>query len=462
MTRPSPHSGSFALLALLLAGCRAEAPPSPTSGAEPDEPSLFHEITAQSGIDFVHHSGFDGSFSMQETIGAGGALLDYDGDGDLDLYLADGGAPGAGRPNRLYRREGDGRYLDVTAASGAGQAGYGMGAAAGDVDADGDLDLYVTNFGADALLLNDGRGRFVATAAPPGSDRWSTSACWADFEGDGDLDLYVATYVEYRPPRSCTDRAGRREYCGPSIVPAQVDLLLRNDGAGVFAADPAAGPGARAGRGLGALCADLDEDGRPDVYVANDGEANVLWINRGDGTFEDRALAYGAALNLMGEAEASMGIAVGDVDRNGLPEIYVTNYALETNALYRNQGAGLFTDVRHLAGVADPSIPVLGFGTAVAVEVAHRQAAADPHHVEPGVGGPEAARRDLLQQLVGLRVGEPRTDRLDVVEHVAVGHRQIEIAVVVEVGEGGAEAEDRDRWIGHPGEVPHVGEQSGP
>jgi len=364
---------AFAAVLAALAGCGAadrEEGGEPGAGAPgAGEEPLFAEVTGEAGIDFVHESGVDGSYFMPEHIGSGGALFDADGDGDLDLYLVDSGGhsgdPGEARPNRFYRREADGRFVDRTAASGLGDLGYGMGVAIGDVDADGDRDVYVTNYGPDAFYENLGDGTFrdVTAAAGLGLDAWSTSACFFDADADADLDLYVVTYLDFHP-KPCTDSAGRPEYCGPMSFDGVADALYENRGDGTFEdVSVASGIAAVRSRGLGVACADLDGDGRQDVYVANDGELNQLWIRTDAGRFEDRAVLAGAAVNAAGAPEAGMGVSVGDADGDLDLELFVTHLDRETNTLYENLGGGSFEDTTGASGLGPPSLPFTGFGT---------------------------------------------------------------------------------------------------
>jgi hypothetical protein len=234
----------------------------------------FTEITEQVGLDFEHEPGIDESFFMPEVLGSGVALFDYDADGKLDVYLINAGDhSGTGDPmarNRLYRREPDGTYRDVTDLSGLGDAGYGMGVAIGDYDNDGCVDVYLTNYGPDALYHNNGDGTFdnVTAAAGLSNEGWASSAAFLDYDLDGFLDLYVANYVHYPKPRACTDDAGRPEYCGPDPFPGVADVLLHNNGDGTFTdVSRASGIASAAGKGLGVVCADFDADDWPDIYV---------------------------------------------------------------------------------------------------------------------------------------------------------------------------------------------------
>ena len=355
-------------------------------------PPIFEEVAAASGLEFVHFNGMSGEYYFPEMTGQGGALLDYDGDGDLDAYLVQGSMIGPGKTlddalvppvgplppsDRLFRNDltvtPDGvlaaRFVDVTAASGlAGATGYGMGVATGDYDNDGWTDLYVTNVGANQLWRNQGDGTFrdVTAAAGVGDELWGASAAFADLDGDGWLDLYLTNYVEFdlvRNPR-CFARSSRRDYCGPSSFAPQPDRLYRNRGDGTFEdVTLRALRDYRPGPGLGVVTGDLDGDGLVDIYVANDGAVNQMWINRGDGTFSDEALFSGTAVNRMGRPEASMGLAAGDYDNDGDLDLFMTHLAGESNTLYTNEGAGLFEDRTTASGLASVSLPYTSFGT---------------------------------------------------------------------------------------------------
>ena len=334
----------------------------------------FPEVSNQHDLIFQHQSGATGELHTPEIMGAGAALLDYDGDGDLDVYLTNGnpsllqGDSRGGAANRLFRQEDDSTFRDVTAESGLGDEGYGMGVAVGDFDNDGDPDVYVTNYGPDRLYRNRGDGTFedVTDAAGVAVDGWSASAGWFDYDKDGFLDLFVTRYVDYRADKKCFDAAGRPTYCGPTEFPPVHDVLLHNDGDGTFTdvSDAAGITGVSAGAGLGLICDDLDEDGWIDVYVANDAYANHLWINLGDGTFDERAVVAGAAFNLHGEPEAGMGVVGADLDGDERIDLFVTHLSLETNTFYENLGNGSFVDATGQRGLGQSSMALTGFGTA--------------------------------------------------------------------------------------------------
>jgi hypothetical protein len=301
--------------------------------------------------------------------------VDLTGDDRPDLYLVNGAAlPGAPRQNAadaFYRNNGDGTFTDATAASGLNDLRYGMGVCAGDYDGDGRLDLYVTNVGRNTLYRNRGDGTFVDVTqqAGVGAGGFSTGAAFADYDGDGDLDLYVARYVVWRPESDthCTARDGAREvpvYCRPSVYPAAQGVLYRNNGNGTFT-DVTRGAGlTQPGRSLGVLWSDVDEDGDPDLFVANDMGPNFLFINRGKGRFTEEGLARGVAVGEGGHAQASMGVLSFDCDGDGRLDLACTNFSGEYLALYRNLGDGNFEDVSANSGLVGLTAPYVGFGIA--------------------------------------------------------------------------------------------------
>jgi hypothetical protein len=332
----------------------------------------FREASKAWGIDFRHHHGGSGRRYILESTAGGVVMFDYDLDGDQDLFFVDGGRipgslPGEEPRSRLYRNDG-GRFVDRTDASGIRVAGYGSGGTAGDVDNDGDLDLFITQFGADQLFVNQGDGTFVDGTSRAGvSDPlWSTSAAFADTDRDGDLDLYVVNYVDFsfETFKPCVNsKTGVTAYCGPQAYNGLPDHFYRNKGDGTFEdATQAAGFGGAVGPGLGVVFGDIDNDLWPDVYVANDAKPNFLFHNLGNGVFEDISLLSGTALSGAGRAEAGMGVDMDDYDGDGLMDIVVTNFELETNGLYRNLGAGTFSDNRFIAQIAEPSLNFLAFG----------------------------------------------------------------------------------------------------
>ena len=374
-----------------LAAWAIVAPVGSATGQPGGDGPWFTDRAAATGLDFVHFNGMSGEYYSAEIMGPGGALLDFDDDGDLDVYLVQGQmlgpgrtleqslvAPPAGRPltDRLYRNDleihADGtrtlRFTDVTAGSGLDVASYGMGAATGDYDGDGRIDLYRIGLRDNHLFRNNGDGTFADVTAQAGVNdaRWTAAASFADFDRDGRLDLYVANYVDPRldDDLECFSRTGEKDYCGPNRYPPVPDRLYRNRGDGTFAdVTLEALRGGEFGPALGVVAADLDGDGWTDFYVANDGEPNQLWMNRGDGTFEDMAWLAGAAVNRDGRPEGSMGVDAGDFDADGDDDLFMTHIATETNTLYVNDGLGLFEDRTVRVGLGPPSLPFTGFGT---------------------------------------------------------------------------------------------------
>lgn len=350
---------------------RAQTPTSPR----------FEDVAEKTGLRFTHDNGARGEYWLTEIMGAGVALFDYDNDGDLDVFLVQGasGAPGHGVPrtgsantSKLFRNDldkpgGTLRFTDVTAEAGVGLVAQGMGVAVGDIDNDDDLDLYVTTFGDNVLFRNDGKGRFtdVTASAHANDPRWSTSAAFVDYDRDGHLDLYVANYVDFTPAgnKPCVEPAGGRDYCAPVAYRPVPSRLLRNRGDGTFEdASERAGITRAFGNGLGVSAGDYDNDGWPDIYVANDATPNQLWMNKRDGTFEDMGPLSGSAYNAAGRPEGSMGIASGDYDRDGDDDLVVTNIVGETFVLYENDGSGGFEDRRAAVGLATPTAMMTGFG----------------------------------------------------------------------------------------------------
>jgi hypothetical protein len=417
----------LSVLALgLLPGC-SEKPPEPR-----ESPEWFVDRAKETGIDFVHVNGMSGKFYLAEIMAPGVGLLDFDNDGDLDLYLVQGSglppppgsgearrppspaeagsgesrrsdsgggsasreggraqasglteasgprAQGSGSEDRLYRNDlmvaPDGartlRFTDVTRESGLATAGYGMGVATGDIDNDGWTDIYLTKYAApNQLFRNNGNGTFTDISRKSGTDQqsWSVSASFADVNRDGWLDLYVANYLQYtlEDVSPCFGASGSPGYCTPDGYQALPDRLYVNRRDGTFA-DVSVTSGVTRGRGpgLGVATADFNGDGWIDIYVANDGQENQLWMNRRDGTFEDAALLSGVALPVTGKAEASMGVDAGDADDDGDEDLFMTELSGEGSNLFVNDGSGSFDDRSAPSGVGPASIALTGFGTA--------------------------------------------------------------------------------------------------
>ena len=328
----------------------------------------FADVTATAKIDFVHKSGASAEKYMFETFGSGVAWIDYDNDGFPDLYFVNG-APGAA--NALYHNNKDGTFKDVTRQAGVpGKGGYKTGVAVGDYDNNGYLDLYVTAYGPNLLYRNNGDGTFTDATSTAGvaggATEWSTSTGFLDFDRDGDLDLYVVNYLDFRMDDNLycgMKKDGYRMYCNPTAFDGMADRLFRNNGNGTFTdVSQQAGIANPAGKGLGVAFCDVDRDGYTDIYVANDLVRNFLYRNNGDGTFVDIAYGAGVGFDPNGKPQAGMGVDCADVDGNGFPDIFVTNFSEELNTLYANGGKGIFEDVSTKAGLGSGFLP-LGFGT---------------------------------------------------------------------------------------------------
>ena len=330
--------------------------------------SHFVEVARELGIDFVHDNGASADKNLPETNGAGSAFLDCDGDGDWDLYLVNSGDMERGRgaaSNQLFRNDGC-TFARLAGAAGAPGISYGMGVTAADFDGDDDPDLYLTAWGPDQFYRREGGGYVDATvAAGLGHSGWTTSAVALDYDLDGDLDLFAAQYVRFalgEQPWCGREDLGLRFYCDPRVFAPTADILYRNEGSGVFFEVGRQAGIEREGNGLGAVAGDWDGDGDPDLYVANDLTPNFHYVNQGDGTFAETGLLAGTALSADGTSQAGMGVDAGDIDQDGDLDLFVTNYQLENNGLYRNDGS-FYSDISFKAGLGDPSLNYLGFGT---------------------------------------------------------------------------------------------------
>ena len=350
-----------------LACAPAEQSPAPPS-------ALFTEITDEVGLGETDSAWPDGTYFLPEIMGPGVGLVDYDGDGDLDIVQPRVPPPGrrdAPAPNRLYRQESDGSFVDVTAEAGLGHPGFGQGLAVGDMDGNGTPDVYFANYGPDALYFNNGDGTFSPGTERAGiaDDRWSSGATLCDYDRDGDLDLYVVHYLAFDFEGGCRAPSGVPDYCGPHQFDGVPDMLWRNEGDGEFVdvtreAGIRLADGKRA-KGLGAVCLDLTGDGFADIYVVNDGEANQFWINQGDGTFRDRAVMTGVAVNRHGHPEASMGLAAGDVDADGRVDLFLTHLAREHNTLYLRDRGSSFAERSVESRLSEHDLALTGFGCAL-------------------------------------------------------------------------------------------------
>ena len=369
----------------------ADTTPAPEEGSAANR-DWFTDAAEISGLRFVHFNGASGHFYYPEILGPGVALVDYDNDGDLDVYLVQGAMLGDAKPGaaitppkdpsslmgRLFRNDlelqPNGRpmlrFTDVTESSRIRATQYGLGVAAADVDNDGFVDLLLTNFGANQLWRNRGDGTFEDLSAVSGlgdDARFAVSAAFVDYDRDGWLDLYVANNVNYTVANEtkCPNPAGRRDYCPPQIYGGRPDQLYRNQRNGRFVDVTAkALIGGRFGPALGVSTADFNSDGWIDIFVANDGEDNLLWLNQRDGTFRETALLAGVAVTAEGKAEASMGVDAGDWDNDGDEDLIITELTTEGSNLYVNDGAAKFRDLGAASGLGALSLPYTGWGTA--------------------------------------------------------------------------------------------------
>lgn len=378
LTPQAKPKGTAAASGRTLADLLPELPagPLPREEAPAGPPLVFTDDAEAAGLKFTFENGATPARQLPETMAGGIAVLDYDGDGWLDVYAVQGGpfpprtgAPGPG--DRLFRNRGDGTFEDVTERSGVATLprAYGHGIAAGDYDNDGHTDLFRTGWRSYALFRNRGDGTFedVTEVAGLGGDRdWPTSAAFADLDNDGDLDLYVCHYLAWDAdhPRVCRDPSAsdRPIYCHPRDFAALPDHLWRNDGGRFVDVTAAAGVVDREGRGLGVVAGDLDGDDRVDLFVANDTTANFLFRNCGGLRFEETGLGSGVAANSEGGFQAGMGVACGDLDGDGRPDLAVTNFYGESTTLFRNLGDNLFGDATAPLGLAASSRFLLGFG----------------------------------------------------------------------------------------------------
>ncbi len=351
----------------------------PITMSKQTEPSPFRfaDIAKESGIDFVHFSGMTEDKHFPTANGSGVAMFDYDGDGKLDLYFASATILPLGTaqkgPNRLYKNLGGDKFVDVTEASGLGFRGFCHGIVVGDIDNDGDQDVFLCNYGTNVLYVNNGNGTFrdISKSAGITASSWSSGGAFLDYDNDGDLDLYVSNYGEWIYPKDdvfCGNREKHvRLYCSPRSIRTVKHFLYRNNGDLTFTdVAEAAGVGRSDGHGFGVIAADLNADNLIDLYVANDMNPNFLFLNKGNGTFEDATESSGAAYDEKGQAQSGMGADAEDINGDGLPEIIVTNFANEYNTLYNNLGKGSFMDVTPYFGLSSDTMPWVGWGTALA------------------------------------------------------------------------------------------------
>jgi hypothetical protein len=366
------------VICCLMMGCSKTPPAVSVVEEEPDGIAWFDDVTDRVGINFQHDSGPTGTYFMPQSVGSGGAFLDCDGDGRLDIYLVQNAGPKSGVTNRLYAQRADGTFEDVSAGSGLDIAGHGMGVAVGDINNDGLSDVLLTQFGGSRLFLNLGGRKFKDISEEAGlrNPTWGTSAAFLDFDRDGMLDIFIANYVDYDPSWGCTAPSGQKDFCAPKVFVGTVSKLFRNigprpagEGRSTVAFEDvsvASGIGRIAGPGLGVAVADFTADGWPDIFVANDGKPNRLWINQKDGRFVDEAVSRGVAFSQMGQAFAGMGVALGDIDNDGMSDLYVSHLTSESNTLWKQGPRGFFTDQTGTWALTSTRWRGTGFGTLLA------------------------------------------------------------------------------------------------
>jgi hypothetical protein len=336
---------------------------------------VFSSIAAQAGINFKHENGASPQKFLPETMGAGALIFDYDNDGWPDIFLVNGGSfvdskVAAAARHRLYHNNRNSTFTDVTAASGVGVSGFAMGACSADYDNDGFPDLYVTGVASNKLYRNNGKGGFTDVTAKSGAGGtgvWSSSCAFGDIDNDGYVDLFVTNYIDFTVENNkyCTAGGGIRTYCHPNVYHPLPSILYHNNGDGTFTdITKEAGVYRTDGNGLGVVFGDYDNDGLTDIYVANDSVPNFLFHNKGKGVFEEVGFRAGVAVGAEGRPLAGMGTDMGDINGDGLLDIFVTNLDKETHSLFRNMGKGLFANVTFESGVGQATLPFVGFGTA--------------------------------------------------------------------------------------------------
>ena len=335
----------------LLVSCSKTEPPEKATKSV--EPPWFADVAMDWGVNFIYNNNAEGEFHIREVTGGAPALFDFDLDGDLDLYVVQGG----GKTGNALFENVDGVFVDRSQGSGANDMGYGIGVSTGDYDNDGDPDLYVTNYGVNALLRNDGGGKFtnVTQLAGVEDDGFSACSAFGDLDNDGDLDLVVTKYLDTEKisNRNCLDNLSKRTYCNPTIYEAEMqDTLFFNNGDGTFTdVTTKAGLSNVKGTGLGVFISDLTGDALPDIFIVNDAMPDRLWSNQGDGTFIEDSMHRNIAMDDTGKAKAGMGATPVDIDQDGDMDVYITNIYGESDSFYKNEG-DFFQDMTRRSGLS--------------------------------------------------------------------------------------------------------------
>ena len=362
------------LLGWIVSGCdRSGSMQRAADGKRSVEEEWFRDVTVESGVRFSHVTGTN--YHMPDQVGLGVATFDYDRDGRLDLYFVQNAGVGSGVRNELYRQREDGRFENVTMGSGLGVEGRGMSVACGDVNNDGWPDVVITEDGAVRVFWNRGKGRFEEIAGESSgvvNPRWAVPVSFLDFDRDGWLDVVVGNYLDYDPTQECLDAQGRHDFCAPSGFPGTSARLWRNrtERAGeeprFEEVTGRAGLGRVLGAAMGIVCADFTGDDWVDIFLADDGRANRLLVNRGDGTFVDEAMIRGVAYNAMGKTAANMGLAWGDLDGDGRSDLFVTHLAEEFHGLFVQDRVGFYSDRVGTVGLQAQGWRGTGFGAVAA------------------------------------------------------------------------------------------------
>jgi hypothetical protein len=365
-----PHSILIInLLMFFIIGCEKQSQPT-SKKANQGTLERFIDVTIKTKIAFTHQTSDPKDYFMPLDMGSGLALMDYNLDGLLDIYLLQNAGPGSNIKNQLFKQNEDGTFDNVSDHSGLDVDGYNMGVAIGDISNDGYPDVLLTGFQSTRLFLNQGGQNFteITKAANIDNPGWGTSASFLDFDRDGWLDIVIANYIEYTPGVECTGKDGKREFCGPDGFPSATSKLYRNTGKDNLFEDVSvtSGIARHPGPGLGVVCLDFNGDHWPDIFIADDAKPNRLFINQQNGTFEEEGLKRGLALDAMGQTKANMGVAVGDMDNNGMIDIFVTHLATERHTLWHQKPPGFFTDRTASFGLNQSHWRGTGFGTVMA------------------------------------------------------------------------------------------------
>jgi enediyne biosynthesis protein E4 len=429
-------------LAVGSVGCNRTPPNGrPESAGTPAACPWFEDVTDAVGLNFTHDCGPTGTYFMPQSMYGGAALFDADGDGRLDILLLQGAGPNTGVGNRLYLQTPDGKFRDASAGSGLDFDGYNIGVAIGDVDNDGRPDVLVTQFLGARLLHNEGGGKFrdITVEAGIANPHWGASAAFVDYDRDGRLDLVIVNYLDYDKSWPCNGTDGTREFCGPRTFPGTIPRLFHNlgpgDGKPVRFADVtlSAGLATKAAPGLGVYAADMTGDGWPDLFVANDGTPNHLWVNQRDGTFKNEAMSRGVALTGNGLPFGNMGIAVADYDGDGLLDVFITHLGNETHTLWRQGPVGQFRDRTQESRIGRTAWRGTGFGAVAAdfdrdgwPDIAyvngrvHRAAVLPEAEHLPVFWRPYAERNQLLQN-----TGKGQFEDVSEAQPVFCGHANV-------------------------------------